>query len=105
VDDAPNNSGSISGGWSLDITTVPVTPPSPASCSAPTFSPTSFPTGINPTNAAIADFNNDDNADLAVTNQVSNDVSILLGDGSGNFTSLPPVSAASGPYSIVAGKF
>lgn len=105
VDDSPNNSGMISGGWSLDITTVPVTPPTPTSCSAPTFSPTSFPTGINPTNVSVTDFNNDDNVDLAVTNQVTNDVSILLGDGNGNFASQPAITVGMGPYAIVAGKF
>ncbi len=105
VDDAQTNAGSISGGWSLDITTAPPPPLPPSSCSAPSFSPTNFPTGINPTNVAIADFNNDTKPDLAVTNQVSNDVSILLGNGDGSFTPQTPVSAGSSPYAIVAGKF
>ena len=36
--------------------------------------------------AAVGDFNGDGNSDLAVTNQLSNDVSILLGDGTGQFS-------------------
>lgn len=105
VDDSQNNAGSISGGWSLDITTVPIVPPTPPSCSAPSFSPTNFPTGINPTNLAVADFNNDMKPDLAVTNQVTNDVSILLGNGDGSFQSQMLFTAGSSPYAVVAGKF
>ncbi len=105
VDDSQNNSGSISGGWSLDITTAPAQPPTPASCSSPTFSPSNFATGTNPTNVAVADFNNDGKQDLAVTNQVSNDVSVLLGNGNGTFGTQTLLSAGSSPYAIVAGKF
>jgi subtilisin-like proprotein convertase family protein len=105
VDDSQNNAGSISGGWSLDITTVPIVPPTTTSCSAPSFSPTNFATGINPTNVAVADFNNDSKADLAVTNQVSNDVSVLLGNGDGSFGAQTLVGVGSSPYAIVAGKF
>ncbi|MGC2235575.1 MAG: VCBS repeat-containing protein [Pyrinomonadaceae bacterium] len=105
VDDARTNAGSISGGWSLDITTIPTPPPTPATCLSPNFTPTNFPVGVNPTNMAIADFNNDTKADLAVTNQVSNDVSILNGNGDGTFASQTVVTAGSSPYAIAAGKF
>ncbi len=105
VDDTQNSAGSISGGWSLDITTTPIVPPSPLSCAAPSFSPTNFQTGLSPTNVAVADFNNDTKPDLAVTNQVTNDVSILLGNGNGSFASQLLTSVGSSPYSIVAGKF
>jgi len=105
VDDRQTDAGTISGGWSLDITTTPIVPPPTASCSAPSFSPTNFATGLNPTNVAVADFNNDSKADLAVTNQVSNDVSVLLGNGDGSFGAQTLIGVGSSPYSIVAGKF
>jgi subtilisin-like proprotein convertase family protein len=105
VDDAQGNAGMISGGWSLDITTVPVVPLPPVGCSAPSFTPTNFQTGINPTNVAVADFNNDMKPDLAVTNQISNDVSVLLGNGDGSFGAQTQFSVGSSPYSIAAGKF
>ena len=105
VDDNPANSGSISGGWSLDITTIPVPPPAGSSCAAPSFSPTNFQTGLSPTNVAVADFNNDSKPDLAVTNQVTNDVSVLLGNGDGSFGGQSLFTVGSSPYSIVAGKF
>ncbi|HEY0462450.1 MAG TPA: VCBS repeat-containing protein [Pyrinomonadaceae bacterium] len=105
VDDAQNNAGTISGGWSLDVTTVPAVPPTTASCSAPSFSTNSFMTGLSPTNVAVADYNNDNKADLAVANQVTNDVSVLLGNGDGTFGGQSLFSAGSGPYGIVAGKF
>jgi subtilisin-like proprotein convertase family protein len=105
VDDSQNNAGSIAGGWSLDVTTTPAPTPSPLSCSAPSFSPTNFAAGMNPTNLAVADFNNDTKPDLAVTNQVSNDVSVLLGNGDGSFGAQTLVSVGSSPYAIVAGKF
>ncbi len=105
VDDAVTNSGTISGGWSLDITTTPVTPPPPIGCSSPSFTRTDFPVGVGPTNVAVADFNNDTEDDFAVTNQISNDVSILLGDGNGGFAPQTPLTAGSGPYTVAAGKF
>lgn len=105
VDDNLNNSGSIAGGWSVDISTVPPAPPSPGGCAAPSFTPSSFATGTNPTNLVVADFNNDNKQDVAVTNQVSNDVSILLGNGNGTFGTQTLLTAGSSPYAIVAGKF
>ena len=105
VDDSSSNSGTIAGGWFLDITTTPLVPPTPPSCGGPVFAPTSFPVGTNPTNLALADFNNDTKTDIAVTNQVSNDVSILLGIGNGTFMPQTLVPSPSSPYAIVAGKF
>ncbi|MBK7704479.1 MAG: VCBS repeat-containing protein [Acidobacteria bacterium] len=105
MDDEQAISGTVAGGWSLDITTVPVPPPTGAVCAAPVFSTTSAATGINPTNLAVADFNNDGKSDLAVTNQVSNDVSILPGNGDGTFGSQLLIPAGSGPYATLAGKF
>lgn len=105
VDDAQDAQGTIAGGWSLDITTEPAPPPVSVSCAAPTFATSNFPTGANPTNVAVADFNNDNKPDLAVTNQVSNDVSILLGDGNGTFGSSFLFQVGASPYALVAGKF
>lgn len=105
VDDQVGNSGSIAGGWTLEVTTAPAPPPMPSSCAAPSFAASSFAAGISPTNVAIADLNNDGNKDLAVANQISNDVSILLGNGNGSFATQTLVVAGSSPYTIVAGKF
>jgi hypothetical protein len=41
----------------------------------------SFPAGTAPRSAVVGDFDEDGNPDLAVTNQASNDVSVLLGHG------------------------
>ena len=57
-----------------------------------------------PTAIAVGDFNADGHADLAVANEASNNVSILLGNGDGTFTQGSPVAAA-GPVSVVAGDF
>jgi subtilisin-like proprotein convertase family protein len=105
VDDTQNNAGSISGGWSLDVTTVPTPPPVQPTCMAPRFSLANYLAGANPTNLAIADFNNDTEPDVAVTNQVSNNISILLGNGDGTLAAQSLVNAGSSPYAIAAGKF
>lgn len=105
VDDTQINAGSISGGWSLDITTVPTPQPPPLSCSGPSFAPSSFAAGNNPTNLAVADLNNDSKVDVAVTNQASNDVSVLLGNGNGGLGTQAVFPAGTAPYSIVAGQF
>jgi hypothetical protein len=58
---------------------------------------------------AVADYNHDGNADLAVVNGRDNSVSILLGNGAGGFTpaSNSPIyfPNASGPSPIVAADF
>ena len=75
------------------------------------FAPTPgspIPVGTTPFGVAVGDFNGDGHADLAVANSVSNDVSILLGDGSGGFTPVTPVSvgrAGSLPYDVAVGDF
>jgi subtilisin-like proprotein convertase family protein len=106
VDDTGNNSsGTISGGWSLDITTAPPVPPT-AGCAFPSLIPASYGVGATPTNLATGDFNNDSKLDLVVTNQVTNDVSILLNNGSGAF--LPQTTVMSGgtnPYDVAVGLF
>ncbi|MEO8151255.1 MAG: T9SS type A sorting domain-containing protein [Bacteroidia bacterium] len=47
---------------------------------------TNFPVGALPRSICSADFNGDDNADLATTNSGPGNVSILLGNGAGSFT-------------------
>ena len=105
VDSTIGFAGSISGGWSLDITTVPPSPPQTPACGAPAFATNSYGTGSAPTNFVLADFNNDFKADVAVTNQVSNNVSVLLGNGDGTFLPATNFAVGASPYSIAAGKF
>src|SRR4029453_12427051 len=67
----------------------------------------SFSAGSIPIQLAVGDFNLDGKPDLAVANLTSNDVSILLNNGSGGFTQ-PPGSPA-GPFltdeSVAVGDF
>src|SRR4051812_48896439 len=69
--------------------------------------PISYPVGADPLSVAVGDFNGDSNPDLAVANVSSNDVSILLGNGSGGFSPAPgsPLPAGSGPISVAVGDF
>jgi VCBS repeat protein len=48
--------------------------------------PQSVPVGIQPYAVAVADLNKDDHQDLLVSNRTNATVSVLLGDGKGNFT-------------------
>ena len=105
VDSVLANGGTLSGGWSLDITVAVPAPPPPPTCTSPGFAVANYSAGTNPTNLAIADFNNDTNPDVAVVNQDSNNVSILLGAGNGTLGTQSTVSSGSSPYSIAAGKF
>jgi hypothetical protein len=55
---------------------------------------------------AAGDFNGDGIPDLAVTNSANNNLTILLGDGSGNFTATATSpSTGVNPYSVAAGDF
>jgi VCBS repeat protein/putative Ig domain-containing protein len=56
---------------------------------------------------AVGDFNGDGKLDLAVCHSAGNIVTILLGDGSGNFATAPasPIAVGNQPEAIVAGDF
>ena len=49
---------------------------------------------------AVGDFNRDGKLDVAVANNGSNNVSILLGDGAGRFGLATNFAAGSGPASV-----
>jgi hypothetical protein len=85
----------------------------------PSFAPgPAFDAGLKPTDVAVADFNGDHTPDLAVANCLSamtpdgntvtrSDVSILLGDGSGNFRRgpAPPLPAGAQTCSLASADF
>jgi hypothetical protein len=62
------------------------------------------PTGSLPSSVAIGDLNHDGNADLAIANEDSNNVSVLLGNGSGGFAVDPgsPFAAGDGPVALAS---
>jgi predicted nucleotidyltransferase len=68
-----------------------------------------FPTGddSHPKSVAVGDFNHDDNLDIVVANSGTNNIDILLGDGSGNFSleQIYPTGDNSKPSSIALGDF
>jgi hypothetical protein len=76
----------------------------PATCSLPGFKePININTGLFASGVAIGDFNLDGAADMAVTNQNSKNVSILLGDGTGGFKGKADFPAGGSPERIAAG--
>ena len=62
----------------------------------------SVPTGLFASGVVIEDFNADGAADLAVTNQNANNVSILLGDGTGAFKQKRDYAAGGAPQRIAS---
>ena len=87
ADDDPSSSGTTGDG----TFTVGETYPLGASAS---------PTGI-----ATADFDNDGVLDLVTTNQDSDMVSVLLGNGDGTFAAQPPLDFGFGGGSVSVGDF
>ena len=59
----------------------------------------------NPTAIAVADFNEDGIADVAVTNSKDGTVSVLAGNGDGTFSTGMSYSVGGDPNSIVTGDF
>ncbi len=77
---------------------------------SPSFTPgpgSPFPVGTNPNDVILVDVNGDGVLDILTANEGSNDISVLLGKGDGNFHPAPgsPVSAGSTPHLLAAGKF
>ncbi len=63
------------------------------------------PTGEDTDAIAVGDFNNDRELDIAVANAVSNTLSILLGDGTGNFALASSPTTGEAPSSVAVGDF
>ena len=76
----------------------------PSTAGAVSFFRGDFSVGTHPTSVAAGNFNGGA-PDLAVANEGSNNVSILLGNGFGQFTAGTPVSVGSSPSSVVVGRF
>lgn len=71
---------------------------------AATFALGGFPASY-PSSLTVGDFDGDGNLDLAVSNVVSDNVLVLLGDGAGGFVPSPAVPVGMNPRSIAVGDF
>jgi predicted NUDIX family NTP pyrophosphohydrolase len=69
--------------------------------------PTNFRTADGPVSVAAGDFNGDQDPDLAVANEYSDNISVLLGGASGGFGAATNFSTGdfTFPFSIAAGDF
>jgi len=85
-----------------NVVFFPITIPT---ASVSTLAQTVFAVEGFPNKVAVGDFNGDGKLDLAVANQDANTVSILLGDGTGNFTTASSPATGSYPYSVAVGDF
>jgi len=54
---------------------------------------------------AVGDFNGDGKPDLAVANEYSDNVSVLLGNGDGSFQAAQNFGADNHPFSVAVGDF
>jgi hypothetical protein len=81
--------------------------PGKASASIAEAGASRFAVGTAPGSVDIADFNGDHKSDLAVANERSDDVTVLLGDGKGGFSPAKgsPFPAGRNPNDIAAGDF
>ncbi|HYE66886.1 MAG TPA: FG-GAP-like repeat-containing protein, partial [Pyrinomonadaceae bacterium] len=75
-------------------------------CQTPRFKATvNYPVSSNPRAVAVADFNSDGKADLAVANVGTSSVSILFGDGTGGFSLAASFFVGSGPRAVTVADF
>jgi phospholipase C len=93
-------SSTAPGGGTSNAVLVPVT-------KSFTMSPTGndITVGTNPNLVAIGDFNGDGHMDLAVANQSSKTISILLGNGDGTFTVGATLNTGNEPSALAVGDF
>jgi VCBS repeat-containing protein len=80
-------------------------PPARAQAPVSFTAPSYFAVGSFPASVAVGDFNGDGDPDLAVANEFSNNVSVLLGGSGGTFTG--PTNYATGAFadSVAVGDF
>jgi uncharacterized protein (TIGR03437 family) len=89
--------GGTGGGFAKS--TIPVLPPGMVQLTPPPAYPVSV---------VVADFNGDSKPDLAIANEGTDNVTVLLGDGKGNFTAVPgssPIPVGSQPFFLTVGNF
>jgi Bacterial Ig-like domain/Putative Ig domain/FG-GAP-like repeat/FG-GAP repeat len=68
-------------------------------------SPSTFAVGATPFSIAVGDFNGDGKQDLTTANYNDTNISVLLGNGNGNFTNSIAFAVGSGTSSITVGDF
>jgi len=90
------------GGGTSNVMFFEVTP---SSSSIALSAPSAFGAGTNPDSAAVGDFNGDGKLDLAVANEGSDNVSVLLGNGDGTFQAAVDYRAGTDPDSVAVGDF
>jgi hypothetical protein len=69
------------------------------------LAPLAFDTGQGPGSVAVGDFTGDGILDLAVANEISNTISILLGNGDGTFQAAREFNVGTSPRSVAVGDF
>src|SRR6266852_1037020 len=69
------------------------------------IAPLHFDAGRNPVSMAMADFNGDGIQDLAVANDTTNFISVLLGNGDGTFQAPRSIGVGTNPRSVAVGDF
>jgi VCBS repeat-containing protein len=87
------------------IAALLLTPPARAQAPVSFTGPSYFAVGSFPASVAVGDFNQDGHPDLAVANEFSNSVSVLLGSTGGSFTAAPSVPTGGFPASVAVGDF
>ena len=63
--------------------------------------PVNYTVGSNPRSCALGDLNGDGKQDIAVVNNSSHNISVLLGVGDGTFGAKTDYAAVPGPYAVV----
>jgi len=89
----------------LMLATLWLSPAAHAQCPTIFVPATNYPVGTNPASVAVGDFNADGRPDLAVANNSSNTISILLGTSTGGFVAAFNYAAGTGPQSVAVGDF
>src|SRR2546430_4552288 len=64
-----------------------------------------FATGTGPSFIISADFNGDAKPDLVIANTSSNNVSVMLGTGTGSFGAAVNFAVGTSPFAITSGNF